>query len=164
MQLLPPPQRVPLVVFSYNLPLVTPCIVALEKIACHYVAALLSVGSTRELDAVHTWVNNYSSWPAPYTSNRYVTALLFISLDKLARVPIQTSPLSRVLRRYKVSFSIFYACNALLYPTSSKPIRCATSFHFAECPFLISQIVIWWCRPNSRALAPQCWSTFATRR
>ena len=60
MQLLPPPQRFPLVIVSDSLPLVTPCIVALEKIACHYVAALLSVGSTRELDAVHTWVNDYS--------------------------------------------------------------------------------------------------------
>ena len=56
MQLLPPPQRVPLVISSDKLARVTPCIVALEKITCHYVAAVLSVGSTRELDAVHTWV------------------------------------------------------------------------------------------------------------
>ncbi len=116
MQLLPPPQRVPLVIVPHNLPLVTPCIVALEKISCHYVAALLSVGSTRELDAVHTWVNNYSSWRAPYTSNRYVTALLFISIDKLARVPIQTSPLSRVLRRYKVSRIIFLLLQCAAIP------------------------------------------------
>ena len=36
---------------SHSLPLVTPCIVALEKIACHYVAALLSVGSTQHVNS-----------------------------------------------------------------------------------------------------------------
>ena len=41
--------------------------------------------------------------PAPHASYSYVTALLFLSIDKLARVPVPNSPLSRVLRRYKVS-------------------------------------------------------------
>jgi hypothetical protein len=45
---------------------------------------------------------------------RYVTALLFLSIDKLARVPNSFSPLSRVLRRYKVSLAYrFFVCVTL---------------------------------------------------
>ena len=46
--------------------------------------------------------------------HRYVTALLFLSVDKLSRIPVDSSPLARVLRRYKVS-NIKSFCGASIF-------------------------------------------------